>query len=168
MSDGAVVEKKNKGGRPPGWGHIPTEDTRRQVSVCMTLGLTHHQIGMLLGVTDDTIRKHYKKEIEVGKAGMTINVANNLYNIATDPDHKNAATAAIFWMKAQGGWRETVRTEVTGADGGALQVESSPIDSKALSYEQRQALREILEVAVSERAKVIEGSSRVVEDGPDD
>lgn len=166
MSDGQMV--KPKLGRPLGSGHVPTDETRRQVSLCMSMGLTQQQIGLILGITDDTIRKHYRKELEVGKQSMSMNVANNLYNIATDPDHKNAATAAIFWMKAQGGWHETVRTELTGADGGALKVESSPIDSKALSYEQRQALREILEVAVSERARVIEGASRVVEDGPND
>ena len=142
--------------------HVPTDATRRQVSICMTLGMTRVQIGMLLGVTDDTINKHYAKEIEVGRHSMTANVANNLYNIATDPEHKSTAAAAIFWLKAQGGWRETVRTEVTGADGGALQIESSPIDSRALSHDQRQALREILELAVSERAQVIEGTSRVV------
>ena len=144
--------------------HVPTEDTRRQVSLCMTFGMTRAQIGMLLGVTDETIHKHYRKEVDVGKHGMTMNVANNLYNIATDPEHKNAATAAIFWMKAQGGWREVVRTEVTGADGGALQIETSPIDSRALSHDQRQALREILEVAISDRAQVIQGSSRAVDE----
>ena len=161
--DQPAVKKKVGGAMTT---HVPTEETRRQVCLCMTFGMTRAQIGLLLGVTDETIHKHYRKEVDVGKHGMTMNVANNLYNIATDPEHKNAATAAIFWMKAQGGWREVVRTEVTGADGGALQIETSPIDSRALSHDQRQALREILELAISERAQVIEGSSRVVdEDG---
>ena len=159
-ADGKSAKKVKTGGAMT--THVPTAETRRQVSLCMTMGMTQPQIGMLLGVTDDTIRKHYRDEIETGKSQMSMSIANNLFNIATDPDHKGTVTAAIFWLKAQAGWRDVVRTEVTGLDGGALQIETSPIDSRALSHEQRQALREILELAVSERAQVIEGSSRVV------
>ena len=41
-------------------------------------------------------------------------------------------------------------TEVTGANGGAVQVESKTVDSRALSPEQREALRELLLAAKGE------------------
>jgi hypothetical protein len=39
---------------------------------------------------------------------------------------------------------DRVRTEVTGADGGAVKIESSVVDSRELDAEQRNALRNIL------------------------
>jgi hypothetical protein len=39
---------------------------------------------------------------------------------------------------------DRVRTEITGADGGAVKIESSVVDSRELDAEQRNALRNIL------------------------
>jgi len=96
-------------------------------------------------------------------------VADNLYNIATNPDHKSSAAAAMFWMKTRLGWRETNRTEVTGPDGQPLRVETTAIDPRTLSAEQRDQLRDILMTAISNQATVVEGTSSVVgAEDPDD
>ena len=106
-------------GRPP---HKPTDVFRRQVLEFKGMGMTHDQIGKMIGVSDETLRKHYDYELNIADAKMNVNVANNLYTMATDPEHKSAVTAAIFWLKTRGGdpWREIKRTELTGKDGKPL------------------------------------------------
>ena len=41
-------------------------------------------------------------------------------------------------------YTETQRTEITGADGGAVQIETKKIDPRDLTQEQRDALLEII------------------------
>jgi hypothetical protein len=83
---------------------------------------------------------------------MNFNVANNLYNIATDPTHKSGAQAAMFWMKTRARWRETNRLEHTGPDGQPIATNNTSvrtIDASVLNSDQRQALRELMESALA-------------------
>ena len=96
--------------------HVPTDKTREQVLSASGLGLPQLQIAALLGISDVTLRKHYEKELAVGKATASANVAKSLYNKALSGD----TTAAIWWTKAQMRWSETVKQELTGADGEAI------------------------------------------------
>lgn len=140
-------------GRP---AHKPTDVFRKQVTNFKGMGMTHDQISKMMGISDETLRKYYDHELNVADAKMNVNVANNLYNMATDPDHKNSITAAIFWLKMRGGpeWREVKRTELTGKDGQPLLIDDGRrdvIDSNDLTPEQRIALREILVQAVASK-----------------
>jgi hypothetical protein len=140
-------------GRP---AHEPTEITRKQVLHFCGMGMTQKQISVLLGIAPITLMKHYRRELDIGEAQMNVNVANNLYTIATDPAHKGGVQAAIFWMKTRGRWRETSRVEHTGADGEAIKTESKKaevIDSSKLSPEHREALREIIASAIAKQAQ---------------
>lgn len=107
------------------------------------IGLTHDQIAKVMLVSDETLRKYYANELETGAAKMSAAVAQNLYNIATSKG-SGAVAAAIFWMKTRAGWRETNRSEITGADGGPVKVETKTVSTKNMTPEQRAALREIL------------------------
>lgn len=150
----AHLPKKPRRGRP---GHVPTDVFRKQVLTFCGMGLTHSQIAMMLSISDETLRKYYREELDKGEAAMNLNVATNLYTMATGND-RNAVTAAIFWLKTRARWSETKRVEHTGADGGAIQTEISAkqtIDSRKLTPEQRQALREII-VATAAQTPVIE------------
>lgn len=90
----------NKGGRPP---HEPTAQTRLQVRRLAGLGLPQAQIALLLGISPNTLVKHYEHELRLGDAEATEKVAATLYRRATrDGD----LGAAIFWLKARAGWRE--------------------------------------------------------------
>ena len=147
------VAKRSRG-RPE---HEPTKVTRNQVLHFCGMGMTHKQISLLLGIAPVTLAKHYRQELDVGEAKMNVDVANNLYTIATSKEHKSAAQAAIFWMKARGRWRETNRVEHTGADGGAIQnqiVKPEVIDSSKLSAEHRDALREIIAAAIADKKRL--------------
>jgi len=123
--------------------HQPDDKSRKQVLLMAGIGLTHDQIAKVMLVSDETLRKYYANELETGAAKMSAAVAQNLYNIATSKD-SGAVAAAIFWMKTRAGWRETNRSEITGADGGPVKVETKTVSTKNMTPEQRAALREIL------------------------
>jgi hypothetical protein len=66
---------------------------------------------------------------DLGMARANISVGRNLYRIATG-NSPQAAPAAMFWMKTRAAWKETVRQENTGPDGG-------PIEFKGMSARER-------------------------------
>jgi hypothetical protein len=105
-------KEKRPRGRPP---HVPADRDRRQVEVMTGLGLTQEQIGKILGVSEDTLQRHYADEITNGVAKANAQVAQNLFNIATSRD-SGAVAAAIFWMKTRGKWRETNHLVHSGDD----------------------------------------------------
>lgn len=91
--------------------HEPTDKDRKQVTIMAGIGLTQSQIGKVLGISDDTLRKYYEHELETAESIMNAQVAQNLYSIATSKQSGSVA-AAIFWMKTRAGWRETIKAEV--------------------------------------------------------
>lgn len=97
--------------------HQPSDEQRRLVESTSGLGLPHEQIAALIGIDDKTLRKHYRKELDEGKAKASSQVAKTLYNKALAGD----TTALIWWTKSQMKWSETVKQEVTGAGGEPLQ-----------------------------------------------
>jgi hypothetical protein len=50
--------------------------------------------------------KHYRHELDLGAIKATAKVAEFLFRKATT-EGPQCVTAAIFWMKTRGGWRET-------------------------------------------------------------
>ena len=98
--------------------HIPSDESKRLVETSAGLGLPHEQIGALIGIDDKTLRKHYRTELDLGKAKASAQIAKTLFNKAQGGD----TTALIWWTKAQMKWAETQKQEISGADGGAQQM----------------------------------------------
>ena len=96
--------------------HQPTDESRRLVETSSGLGLPHEQIACLVGIDDKTLRKHYRAELDSGKAKANAQIAKTLFSKATAGD----TASLIWWTKAQMRWSETVKQEVTGADGQPL------------------------------------------------
>ena len=119
------------------------------------MGMTNLQVADMMGLHVDTLVKYYPAELKKAKGEKNFKVVSTLFAIATDINHKSCAPAAMFWAKTQLGWRETNRTEHTGADGNPIQSETSTqtVDSRDLSSEQRDALRGILEKAITKQAQ---------------
>lgn len=112
------------------------------------MGWSHDRIAEGIGCSDETLRKYFRYELDMGNIEMCSQIEATLYDIATDKEHKSAVAAATVLLKAKGGseYRETKRTEITGADGGPLQTESvKTLDSDRMSMEDREALRRILQ-----------------------
>ena len=66
--------------------------------------------------------------------------AQSLFTRATKGDGASSVSAAIFWLKTRGRWREHDVHEVTGPNGGPIQV----VDMSALSDAQLAALEPVL------------------------
>ena len=97
--------------------------------------------------TDPAINLAYKR----GRAQTIADVAGNLLMKARAGD-----TASIcFYLKTQAGWRETTRTELTGAEGGPIKhagvIDLSDVSDEALK------LAEELGLALSRNGKGEDG-----------
>lgn len=96
--------------------HKPNHETKRLVETSSGIGLPHEQIALLLDIDDKTLRKHYKDELSKGKAKAHLKIAETLFKKATSGD----ITSLIWWTKTQMKWSETVKQELTGANGVSL------------------------------------------------
>ena len=86
--------------------HRPDERGRRQVEALAAYGVPETDIARVVGIDPKTLRKHYRDELDLGATKATAKVAEFLFRKATT-EGPQCVTAAIFWMKTRGGWRET-------------------------------------------------------------
>ncbi len=95
----------------------------REVETLAAL-LSQEQIADYFGIARNTFRAICARDEEVaarykrGKARAIAHVANGLLQKARTGD----TACAIFYLKTQGGWRETDRIEHTGREGGPVEV----------------------------------------------
>ena len=82
--------------------HTPTPATRELVARSSGLGLPHESIAHLLdgGIDDKTLRKHYRQELDNGKARAHAQVAATLFERAVAGD----TALLIFYAKTQLRW----------------------------------------------------------------
>ena len=83
------------------------------------------QIAKLVGVSLNTLKKHYAEELELGLARANAVVSGTLFNEAK----KGNITACIFWLKTRAHWRETAKVEHSGG----TSVEVRQVDATKLS-----------------------------------
>ena len=86
-------------GRPP---HVPTNQTRRLVEMMSGCGIPQMQIALSVGISDETLRKYYRQELDLGAIVANAKVAETLFRQATEEGN---TAAAIWWTKARMGWR---------------------------------------------------------------
>lgn len=93
-------------GQPP---HQPTDEQRAQVKALAAVGITQPEIARYIGIHDQTLRLHYRDELDLGVIEANAAVAKMLHRQAVKEGN---TTAAIFWAKCRMGWKETSRVEV--------------------------------------------------------
>lgn len=96
-----------KPGRP---AYKPDDKTRAQVKMLAAMGVPDYDIAKVVGVSGPTLRKHFMAELETGHITANAQVAQSLFNQATNKEKPNVA-AAIFWLKCRAQWREDGREE---------------------------------------------------------
>lgn len=112
---------KRKPGRPT---FEPTKHQRAEVQALVAFGITEIDIAKYIGISVPTLRKHFVKELELGAVQANAAVAKRLFEKATkDGD----TTCIIWWTKTRMGWSEKRRTELTGQEGGPIQVSTPQI-----------------------------------------
>lgn len=105
-----------KAGKP---AHQPSDALRLVVDSLSCIGWTHDQIANTMGITANTLRKHYPAELAAAKGLRVAKVYGALFNNAVE---HNDVRAQIFILKTQGGMKETQVNELTGPDGQALKL----------------------------------------------
>jgi hypothetical protein len=111
-----ALKNKKLGGRPE---YSPTEKDRAFARAMTMAGVQQDRIAEVLEIAPKTLRKYFREEIDFGRDHACANVVANLYRQATKDDPR-AIPAAIYWTKAQMGWKEANVHEHTGANGGPI------------------------------------------------
>ena len=94
--------------------HEPSDRDRAIIRTMVAGGIRQADIAAVFGVSEKTLRAHYRRELDLGGTFANARVAQSLHRAATSwldegPDAKPtpaAIAAAIFWTKARMGWRE--------------------------------------------------------------
>lgn len=111
MSD----EEKNKGGRPK---VVLSDEQRKEVSTLAAI-LNAEQIADYFGISRTTFFQILDRDEEVSvlyKKGRAKAIGNAARNIITASNAGNVS-ASIFYLKTQGGWKETQQVDHTSSDG---------------------------------------------------
>lgn len=101
--------------------HSPDDKTRKTVEAMSSYGIAQEDIAKVLEIDAKTLRKYYEYEIDTAGSKANSQVAQRLYQKCMDGD----TSSMIFWLKTRARWAETVKQEVTGANGGPVQNEFS-------------------------------------------
>jgi len=101
--------------------HTPTEYLRGKVEGLAASGMTAENVAGTLGLSLSTIRRHYKRELQLAQAQRVAAVAGSLYEVAMSPKHSMAkVVSSIFLLKTQGKWRESQVISHENADGSPI------------------------------------------------
>jgi hypothetical protein len=101
--------------------HEPSELTRRLVVCGKENHMTDRQIAKVLDVCEDTLRKHYRKELDCGKEASLVKITDRLKQCfinndeMLEKDPKVVQSAIQFYLNAKGGWKQQAETTNTHA-----------------------------------------------------
>ena len=102
--------EQQSAGRPE---YQKTEEDAKNVEALTIAGVPQRLIAEILKISEPTLRKHYRNELDTSKAKANAVISQALFKSAKDGN----ITAQIFWLKTQAGWREKNHLEITGKDG---------------------------------------------------
>jgi len=110
-----TAKKRVWGGAQEGAGRPPmqfSDEQRKLVESMSGYGVPQADIAALVGesgISVDTLRAHFRKELDQGRAKANAKVGQTLFQKATGGD----TASLIWWSKAQMRWREEVNTQLT-------------------------------------------------------
>lgn len=119
--------------------YVPDPEIGRQIRAMSELGATQVDMALILGLPGaHTIRNHYKEDFDQGYAAGNMRLRRGGMDMAlgrpaeydTDTGKLLRAelapdkTMSIFLHKVRLGYRDSVRLEHTGADGGAIKSQT--------------------------------------------
>jgi len=101
---------------------VPTPEQRKVVRTMAAFGIPQPDIANVVGISDRTLRKAFREELDRGVIDANLKVAETCFRMATSG---TVPSATFFWLKARAGWREVIRQEHTGGDGGPIQLQAA-------------------------------------------
>ena len=81
----------------------PNDELRRLVLTMSGLGARQDEIARKLDICPQTLRKHFRRELDCGTSDANLQVINALFKMAISG---KSPAATIFWAKSRCGWRE--------------------------------------------------------------
>ena len=111
---------ENNAGRPE---YKKTDEDAKNVEALTIAGVPQKLVSKILKISEPTLRKHYRDELDTSKAKANAVISQSLFKIGREGN----VTAQIFWLKTQAGWKETNHVELTGKDGDKLFDEPKPL-----------------------------------------
>lgn len=104
--------------------HAPTPELRQVVYNMSAIGWPQLQIAEILGISDNTLRKHYTFELSAATGLVCAKAMGTLLD-AMEKDR--CIKSAMFILSTRGGLKKTEVNELTGKDGAALQPPAPPV-----------------------------------------
>ncbi len=89
-------------GKPGPPVYVPTAKASKRIRALAMLGLAKEKIARDAGISLNTLKKYYERELAEGDLEAYAQVAGRLFRKAMDGD----TIAMIFWMKARIGWKD--------------------------------------------------------------
>ncbi len=92
----------------------PTPEQRRTVEAMAAYGVREEEIAGSLGeagIDPKTLRKHFRRELDIGATKANATVAQTLYKLATSGKHPGAT---IFWLKSRAGGKKPMLSNTVG------------------------------------------------------
>ena len=97
-----------KTGRPP---FAPTARDRRAVEAMAAAGIGQAQIALVMDIGQPTLRRHFRRELDVGAIQAQVTVTTALFREATRRT-KPSVRAMELWLRCRCGWREAAAPEL--------------------------------------------------------
>jgi hypothetical protein len=122
------------GGRIGNPAHEPTPELRKLAETHAAVGTPHWAIAIEMGISEDTLNRHYDKELKIGLIRMNARVGSSVAKKALDGD----PDMQKFWLARRGGaaWMNKQSHEIGGIAGRPIETR----DMSKLSNEQLAAL----------------------------
>jgi len=90
----------------------------KTIATMSLAGFKGEQICSALRISPNTLHKHYQYEFDHGRTNLMTQVVESLAQRAVN----GSDTAAIFLAKARLGWSDRQSVELTGKDGGPIEI----------------------------------------------
>lgn len=104
-----------------------TKDDLKKIEGMAAVRLPNDMIASIMGISKETFARMVKTDaalrdvIDSGRSNFSGKVRNTLAKMATTPG-KDQMAALKFWCQTQEGFKSADRIELTGADGGPVEV----------------------------------------------
>jgi hypothetical protein len=114
--------------RPKKGQEHPREELRNQIKLMAAIGIPHTQMAGVLKMSAETLHRCYKDDLEYGASSANTVVGGKIFEAAK----RGEQWACTLWAVRRMGWKETSTQELTGKDGGPIEVADNGAGKKLL------------------------------------
>jgi len=123
--------------------YTPSADDRRDVEAWVRAGLTEDDIAIMLDKSKSTVRRHFKRELELGRAKLKVALGGKVVKMALEGDR----ASLFFWLRTQAKWN--TRVEHVGPDGGPIRT----YDLSAFGIDEKRVLLGVIDQLLAQHGE---------------